>query len=204
MLIVLHGEETYRLSRKLQDFKEKFIKDVDASRLNLVVIEKSDYKFDKLKQELSASAFLARKKMIILKNVIDKKVDSELLKLAAVHSEKKEASILIIYNETSLTKDVLKKIGTPTFVFESEFPKGAALNQFIQAEVVKNSGVIDFAEINYLSQRGYDSLWQLAHDIEKLCAYANESKITRAMIDLLTVSLNEDSIFNFAFFIFNF
>lgn len=66
MMILLTGNDSYTLSQKLKELREKFVKEVDASNLNSVRVEGKTLAPGMLRTMLAASPFLAKRRMVVL------------------------------------------------------------------------------------------------------------------------------------------
>ncbi len=67
MIILLTGNDTYTLNQKLKEIRQKFVREVDASNLNSVAITAEELTSGVLKREFSTMPFLAKRRMVILK-----------------------------------------------------------------------------------------------------------------------------------------
>ncbi len=70
MILFLYGENIWRKKQKISQITEKFTKEVDPSKMNLVVIDVSDAQEESLRNKIKSSPFLARKRLVILKNCL--------------------------------------------------------------------------------------------------------------------------------------
>lgn len=82
MIIFLYGEDLWRKKQKLNQLKERFIRDVDPSKLNLATLSPADLQEETLRSQILAQPFLARKRMVVVQNFFSegrKKVLAEIL-----------------------------------------------------------------------------------------------------------------------------
>ncbi|MBI5134803.1 hypothetical protein HZA86_01020 [Candidatus Uhrbacteria bacterium] len=67
MLIILTGNDTYTIAQKLKEIRQKFVREVDGSNLNSASLTADDFDAGVLKRELSTVPFLAKRRLIVLK-----------------------------------------------------------------------------------------------------------------------------------------
>lgn len=203
MLIFLYGEDSFRSSQKLNQIRDK-AKKADSSGLNSVVLEAEGLEFDKFRKEVRATPFLAKKRLIILKNTI--KSGSKNLKDKLTEFLKKEeipeSSVAIFWEENlpdqrqGLFKTLAKKAKSENF----EALEGFKLNSWIQKEVAARGAQIDRDAINLLASFVGSNLWQMGSEIEKLILYRKNnqpSEIGIADVQNLVRAELDDNIFNF-------
>lgn len=70
MIFFLYGEDTWRKAQKIKQITERFVKEVDPSRLNVQVLEGASLDEEALRGALRAAPFLARKRLVVLKNLL--------------------------------------------------------------------------------------------------------------------------------------
>ncbi len=73
MLFFLFGADTFRKDQKLKQMTERFIREVDPSKMNLVILAPEGIDEGALRGALLAAPFLARKRMVVLKNFLTQK-----------------------------------------------------------------------------------------------------------------------------------
>ena len=62
MIIFLYGPDTFRSKEKLKMFKEKFIREVDKSGLNLIDLDAEKMTITDLNKAVATQSFLAKKR----------------------------------------------------------------------------------------------------------------------------------------------
>jgi DNA polymerase III subunit delta len=73
MIIFIYGEDTYSSRKKLQEFKDKFLREVDASGNSLVTIEGENASAEKINETVSVSSLFARKRMVVVEGLLSGK-----------------------------------------------------------------------------------------------------------------------------------
>lgn len=205
MIIFLYGEDTYRSSQKLQQIKDKFIKEVDASAMNLTTLDGASLRFEEFNQQIKATAFLARKRMIIIKNLISenksKEIQKEIVELLNKESNKSaEDNIIVFWEKTDHSKSRTKNALWDRLIkekFAQEFKplSSGQLNAWIEKEIKKRQAIIERPAISHLAALVGNDLWQLSSEIEKLVNYCQDKIITSTEIENLVKAKYDDDIF---------
>jgi DNA polymerase-3 subunit delta len=206
MIIFLYGEDTYRSSQKLNQIKDKFIKEVDSSGMNLVTLDGAKLKFEEFNHQVKASPFLARKRLVIIKNLISdnksKEIQKEVVELLNTEwKNPKEDNILIFWESTDHSKSKSKSALWDRLVkekFAEEFSplKPAQLNSWVEKEITGRGAKIDKSAIPLLAALVGNDLWQMSGEIEKLINYCQAKPITAQDIEILVKAKFDDNIFN--------
>lgn len=206
MIIFLYGEDTYRSSQKLNQIKDKFIKEVDSSGMNLTTLDGAKLKFEEFNHQVKASPFLARKRMVIIKNLISenksKEIQKEVVELLNIEwKNPKENNILIFWESADHSKSKSKSALWDRLIkekFAEQFQplKPIQLNSWVEKEIALQGVKIEKAAIPLLAALVGNDLWQMAGEIEKLINYAGNRPINSADIDNLVKAKFDDNIFN--------
>lgn len=206
MIIFLYGEDTYRSSQKLNQIKDKFIKEVDSSGMNLVTLDGAKLKFEEFNHQVKASPFLARKRLVIIKNLISenksKEIQKEVVDLLNVEwKNPQEDNILIFWESADHSKAKSKsalwdRLIKEKFAEQFEPLKPVQLNSWVAKEIAKRGGQIDRNAIPLLAALVGNDLWQMSSEIDKLCNYCRTNAITAKEIEMLVKAKFDDNIFN--------
>lgn len=204
MIIFIYGEDTFRSHEKLDQFKEKFKRDVDKSGGNIFIFDEENADLNKLKSAFFTYSFLARKKMVILKraskfkkDIVDE-INNWFKKL-----EENTDLILIFWEETSNDKhkkkdsDLISKLKKIKYTYEFPLVLDHNLEQWIEKRVETEGGKINREAIDLLSIYVGNNLWQMEKEISKLAAYKEKEIITAKDVELLTKAKLEENIFRF-------
>ncbi|MCX6740178.1 MAG: DNA polymerase III subunit delta [Candidatus Parcubacteria bacterium] len=206
MIIFLYGEDTYRSSQKLNQIKDKFIKEVDSSGMNLVTLDGAKLKFEEFNHQVKASPFLARKRMVIIKNLISenksKEIQKEIVELLNTEwKSPKEDNILVFWEPADHSKSKSKNALWDRLVKEKfaegfDLLKSVQLNAWVEKEIIKRGAKIEKSSIPLLAALVGNDLWQMSGEIEKLINYCQDKPITTAEIEKLVKAKFDDNIFN--------
>src|SRR3989339_674040 len=71
MLYLLYGENNFQSRQRLNKIKEDFIKQ-DPSKINLASFDIEEVEFKSIKQSIQSQPFLAKARLIVVKNLISK------------------------------------------------------------------------------------------------------------------------------------
>ncbi len=205
MIIFLYGADTYRSSQKLNEIKDKFIKEVDASGLNLSVLNGAKLKFEKFNQQVKASPFLARKRMVIIKNLISenksKDIQKEIVELLN-HEEKNpdQANIIVFWEEASHSKSRGKnalwdRLSKEKLAQEFKLLTATQLNNWLIKEIQKRGAKLEKTVLPLLAATVGNDLWQMSNEIDKLINFCQDKIITGQNIENLVKAKYDDDIF---------
>ena len=206
MIIFLYGEDTYRSSQKLNQIKDKFIKEVDSTSMNLTALDGAKLKFEEFNQQVKASPFLARKRMIIIKNLISENKSKEIQKevvelLNQTEQNAKDENILVFWESTDHSKSKSKsalwaRLAKEKLAEEFKLLTPIQLNNWGKKEIEIQGGKIDNQAIAFLAATVGNDLWQMANEITKLTNFCQAKPITITDIENLVKAKFDDNIFN--------
>ena len=205
MIIFLYGEDTYRSSQKLQQIKDKYIKEVDKSGLDLSVLDGATLKFEEFNQHVKASPFMARKRMVIIRNLISenksKEIQKEVVELLNQESQTPDQdNILVFWEDTDHSKTKSKNALWDRLIkekFAQEFKPltPTQLNTWITKEFQKRNAKIEKNAIPLLAATVGNDLWQMTNEIEKLINFRQDKIIASSDIENLVKAKYDDDIF---------
>ncbi len=212
MFFFLYGEDSYSSNEKLKQIKEKFIRDIDTSGYNIIILD-DKITIENLSKELCQGGFLSSKKLVIIKNLLDKKITKELSsflmdffdKNSSKNSDQDEDNIIVFYEDRlpHSSKDALSgenlKIfkRLDLFQYKQEFKKmsDGKMVIWIKNKFKEAGGSIDDKLAFEMLGRIGSDLWTLETEIQKISNYAKGSKIESSMISDLILSNIDDNIF---------
>ena len=195
---LFYGSEDYLKLSYAKRVKEKLL-DGSFDEFNHTVIYGEDYDPAVLCSAIMALPMMAEKKLVELRSVdfkSFKKDDiSNLCEALEVLAEC-DHTVLVIRADSHLfdagtqkkPSEIFKKLSAVLTPVEFAFPSGTELNSWIFRHFVEGGIEFDANLSRYLIESCGHSMWTLANEIEKLCAYANQngiSEIKREHIDLV-------------------
>lgn len=200
MIFFLYGPDTFRSQEKLRELKNKFINEVDKSGFNLVELDGEKITVDDFHGACSTISLLARKRMVIVKNLISQNKDKNLFpKITEYLTEKKLDDTILIFLEEDLGKHtanpLFKKLKSEKFCHAFSLLKPDQINQWARNKLIKTGGRADYQVIKTLTALAGNDLYQLNQEIDKLTAYARGREITLEDLELLVKDNFEQNIF---------
>lgn len=200
MIIFLYGPDSFRAREKINSFKERFVREVDKSGLNLVELEADKISINDLNKAIATQSFLSKKRMAVIKNVCEQKKNfqTELLELLkrGNYRESKEDNILIFYDEKPDKRAALfKYLAGSKFKEEFEILTGNDLNKWVRARVATKGGQINSLNGNLLASKSDGNLWALSNEIDKLIAESQGQEISQEQIEDSYLFKLEENIF---------
>lgn len=198
MIIFLYGEDSYRSRQKLNQIKDKF-KKADPSNINLTILDGEKIGFSNIKKAVQAVPFLAKKRLIIIENLLAKKNKTLQEELVNYIKEKKipETTVIVFWERNSPDERTkLFKLLKKQRAQEFRLLSGYALSKWIEQEVKERGGKIERDALDKLAAYVGNDLWQMSNEIDKLITYKNKKSITPEDVELLVKAKLDTNIFN--------
>jgi len=204
MILFLYGEDTYRSKQKLDAIKSKYI-DASLGDTNLSVADfaDKDIDFTQISRMILAFPFLAKNRLVVLRNLLSKGNKKLLEQMSTFLSKIPESTHLVFYEEdipdrrTALFKKLTQPISPEASrgLRSQEFKtlESYQLRKWIDEEVRSRGGEIESAAVDKLVQYVGNDLWRLANEIQKVISYTLH--VTSADIELLVKPKIEGNIF---------
>ena len=194
MIILLYGEDTFRLRQKLIEVIEEY-KAKHKTGLNLARFEENNLDFDKIKEKIESVSMFDEKKLIILENALKNKIFSEeFLKYIKKNKIKDDQSIIVvIYQEGKLTRPSLPR--QVSMFEEFKLLSDNDLINWLKKQMSENKANISQGALRKLVTYIGSDLWQLNNELNKLMSYKVGQSINEDDIDLLVKSKIDTDIF---------
>jgi DNA polymerase III subunit delta len=211
MIFFLYGPDTFRSRQKLKEIKAKFIREIDKSALNIETLDGEKLNVPDLEKALFTPAFLAKKRLVIVENLLSKNkgkiIQNEVLEIL----EKNDlADVILVFWESGLDDSKAKKskakkpgkrsLGLFTYLAKEELAQKFGLldeygtHQWAAGEFKKRGGKIQPQALKLLTDLVGNDLWQLSGEIDKLLAFTRGGEITAAHVgQLVKIKLDEDT-----------
>ncbi len=204
MIIFLYGEDTYRSRQKLNELREKFIKEIDPGSSSLILLDGETISLEEINKAIGSGSLLAKKRLIVIVNIFKNKTkaiypqlvdylaerekggsdniiifwDSQ-LKLKIKKKQKEAVLIDLSGQEKTLTKDqqaLYKFLAKQKFIQEFPLLGNAETINWLKREIEKKGGKISVAVAQALVGLVGNDLWQLSQENEKLLAYCRQNE----------------------------
>lgn len=211
MIIFLSGVDTFRSRRKLQELKNKFLKEIDDHSGSLESVDGQSATLKEIGEKINTGSLFVKKRLIVIENIFKNKKDkigSELTAyLQKIEKEKSgdTDNILIFWDEEiSATprglKADLKKLFTylskQKYTQEFTTLSSGQILSFIKQEVNSYHKDINAPAASLLITLTGGDLWLIASEIKKLAFRNNNQKmIELADINEMVAGLYSDDIF---------
>lgn len=195
MLILLYGEDTFRLKEKLREIINGY-QAKHQSGLNLICFEETNLDFDNFKNSVEAVSMFDEKKLIVLKNILENKnFQEDFLKYIKKNKVKNNQDVIVVVCQEGKMKSLpLKRQAS---MFEEFKPlDGIYLTNWIRKRVTQNQMKIDPTVIRKLIAHVGNDLWQLNNEVNKLMSYKSGELIELEDIDLLVKAKMDVNIFH--------
>lgn len=204
MLILIYGEDSFRVTEKVKQIKEAFGKKFDPTGLNTHVFPaEGSGKLDapQILQSVCSYPFLGSKRMVIIHGLIGSIKKTEQSVWIDGFARMPDSTIVVLWESAPATslekKSLFQEIAKMADVHQYSFPdlQGVALSKWVADRTSLMGGKIDLSALTTLVERVGSDLWQMSHEINKLIGYANGALITKEMVDLLVHATFEGKIF---------
>ncbi len=208
MLFFFYGEDQWRKTQKIKALTDKFLREVDSSRMNFQVLEVNGLEEGTLEQAVHASPFLARKRLLVLKNIVTqgRKALSEVLE-KALPSLAKEL-VLVISEDAAKPKTWKNKTAEQVWNYLEKNAKSEEFAELwgakLEAEIVKQAKARGLSleknaaeMLTIMSQSNLGWVEQELAKLEAYCSTIPTTQVTSAQIKLLSTAEGEANIFEF-------
>jgi len=204
MIIFLHGADSFRSHRMLQEMKKKFIKDIDNDSNSLNVLDGQTTTLKEISEKINTGSLFVKKRLVIIENIFKNKktkIFSELVDYLKKFSAGEDNIIIFIDEELGGKNKALKVDAKKLFTFLSkqkyvqEFPAltNLQLLNFIKKETASYEKEMSATAANLLINLSAGDLWTIASEIKKLAFYTSLKIITEHDVKELSVgTVNED------------
>ncbi len=188
MIIFLFGEDTFRSRRKLNELKERFLREVDPSGNSLTILDGAAALIERINEAVSPASLLSKKRMIIIENIFLNKGKLIFSQLALYFETKKiEENIIVFWDgaidEKKLSQDkkeLFKSLSKVKYGQEFKALSNTEVINWTKKEVELRGGKISReALLVFTSLLGSD-LWQIDSEIDKLLNYKLSQKLALA------------------------
>lgn len=144
MIIFIYGQDSFRGSQKIKEFKDKYLREVDETGTSLVRLDGKNTDIKEINEKTGASSLFARKRMVIIDNIFLNSSTVFLEKILEYFKQKEQASKdgednIIIFHSPEL-KEIKRKTSSKVLLADvhgKEKPlssKAAKLFQFLSGQ----------------------------------------------------------------------
>lgn len=184
MLILLHGEDTFRLKEKLREIVQQY-QAKHKSGLDLSFFKEDDLDFSVVKAALGTISMFSEKKLIILHNIFnDKKfLDDFTAYVKKSKLKNNQEVIAVVCQEGKSSVASLKRQASMSEEFKTLKP--AELAAWLRKRVREQQTAISAPAVNRLAAGADRDLWRLNNELNKLICYKTGGVIGLVDVELL-------------------
>lgn len=172
MIILLHGDDTYRARRKLNEIMEEH-KKKHKSGLNLRYIDAGNIDFEDLRNEMLGTSMFKEKKLIVLLDAFSNaRIKEELTDKGSVFAD--SDNILLLFESQAVPeKEKLYSFLKKNAKIQEFAPlKGKKLRDWVVNEFKAKDGKINDKALDLLIDYVQGDSWSMSNEITKLINYA--------------------------------
>ena len=202
MIIFLFGADTFRSRQKLKEIKDKFLREVDSSGMNMQTLDGKTADFFMIENSLSTMPFLAKKRMVVIENLLAGKLHSKNAKqIIDLLQKKSTKETIIVFWEGELDEAKFKKNDIFLFLKKEKYQyvfsplSSREIQRWIAGKVTESRGSIEPIATAYLSDIIGNDLWFADSEITKLIMFAKGRAITMLDVKTLCAQKLEENIF---------
>lgn len=210
MIVFLYGEDNFRSRLKLNELKDKYLKEVDKFGSGLKTIAGAKATFTEIATAISPASLLSKKRLIMIEDVFASKDQTIFEKLGDYLAKQEKNDNIIIFWESNLKMKKIKNVLLP-FLIDSGSPdkplskKSSDLFKFlakqkysynfnslshtelanwVKKEVAHRGGKISVPAAELLVGLVGSDGWQISNEIAKLLSYKQAGKLTEALLEI--------------------
>ncbi len=204
MIILLHGEDTFRSRQRLIKLKEGFKKKYDPRGLNIIQLDGTSLNIEDFNKAVATYGFLSSRRMIVIENLSQNKNKSFIETVRDALSELPEKENVVIFWEGKVKKTRGRKkaetlfglkAGEGIIIEEYHRLQGAKINQWVKKEITARESKIEPRALSLLVSLVGDDLWRMTSEIDKLVNYKKGVAITEADVALIVRAKFDTDIF---------
>lgn len=184
---LFYGEDTYSAHKKMTFWRNEFEKK-HGGDMNIQISEGKTVNATDFRSDIQSAPFLADKRLVIVKDFLDKGNKDEQKKIAEILEEEIPDFCVIVfieYENPDKRSSLYKKINKVGHTEEFKALMGPELMRWIQKRSQEIGLNITPQIANYIGEQAGSDLWNLSNELEKLKTYSAGKAITKDDIDSL-------------------
>ena len=224
MIIFLHGINSFRISQKLNKYKEKFTRDIDSTGVNIEILDSNNITTESFRKAVLSGGLFVKKRLVIIKNLFstrkamnideeeeekiespikltktkDKSIFAEIENYVEKNQNSEDTILIFIQSEAhkSQQSKLFKLLKSQKYSEEFYPLTGAKLTNWIKKQVENQNGKINNQAIQFLADNIGSDLWRLSNEINKLIAFKQNSEIQLEDVQQFIKTKLDENIFN--------
>lgn len=207
MVILVSGEDGYRVAQKRDELVAAFRVKFDASGMNIDVCDGSMLSAEEFSSAVRTQPFLASRRMVVVKGLLSRKGEKVMEPYAAALVAHDVESIIVVLSDVisdeALAKHPLRKALQKALpksaMVEYAFPPltPAPLRAWIAEEAARAGRQIMNDAADLLAVSVGPDLWRMSGEVAKLVAWRTDGPITREDVEQLVERHVEENAFAF-------
>lgn len=205
MILVVYGDDAFRVKERAKEFVAKFQEKYDPTRLNIDEIvfgAKSELDLPRIADAITASPFLAEKRMVRIDGIfslVTTKPEAE--PWVAALERVPSSTILVLVDTGSREKiektELFKRVSAMKDVHLYVYGEmaGAELRSWAQQRATTHGATLVPTVADALIARVGSDSWRLENEIAKLAAYAGSAPIDETMIQAIVSTEYREDLF---------
>lgn len=201
MILFFYGEDTYRLQQKIKDLKAKYIS-ASLGDTNLVVLEAGETDYSQVYRQVMALPFLAKTRLVILKNVFKEGKKELQEKLPELLAKVPETTVLVVaeFGKPDKRLVLFKKLNQEKKAWEFNQLNPYEIIEWIKKEAKTRGTEIEPTAASKLTEYLGNDLLRISNELDKLINYRglkanNQLRITSNDVLLLVRPQLETTVF---------
>jgi DNA polymerase III delta subunit len=194
MLLMVYGDDAFRVKERAREFVEKFVEKHDPTKLNvdeIVFTKKDDLDLPRVADALTASPFLAERRMVRIDGILSfvtTKPEAE--PWAKVLASIPDSTIVVLVDAFSVEKiektELFKQLRDCENVHRYPLPMlaGSELRAWAQQRAKTYGATLIPSIADLLIARVGNNTWRLETEIAKLAAYSGDAPIDESMASI--------------------
>lgn len=196
MIIFLYGQDSYRISQKLQEIINGY-KKKNPSGFNFFSFDLSEGHLEKLKDGLANTSLILEKKLILIKNILKDNPESVLEIFKSQNVAKRDDIIIIVVyfsdkDGSELFKYLIKK---PNQAQNFELLKEYEVKNYAKKLLSLSSVDLTGEALDFLVSNCNYNLWLIDSEVKKLASFSAKNVVSKSQVEELMVSSANRNIF---------
>lgn len=195
MLIVLHGQDTFRMHERIDVLRRAFVQKFDQTNLNTIVWEGKDVTIDTLRSTLLSRSLFSTRRFVVIKDILKLSDDVTPVLIDALQQMEPDSIVVVTTPELPAAKHpVTACLATAQRTEEFALLQPAQLLQWTKQQFAQAKVKIAPPALTYLVQACGNDLWPLHQLIQQLIHYKTD--LTLENVQLFATSPLDDNIFH--------
>ncbi len=200
MIIFVRGEDVRRAERFVAEQITRFREKRDPAGYNTTILDAKDASEEALRSAVTASPFLADKRLVVIKNPLS--ASREMIRLVQDFAEKgvPATAVVIVWQVAALARfkevqETAKLLGQGQYVYDFNPLVGLELERWVQEEIKRRGGTgIEPAALRDLMKAGMDVDF-IDTALDQMIAHAGGAVIRPATVTLFITSAVNETVF---------